>query len=138
MVFALGMSDMEAAERMRSVGREVLRSVIPGVLVINLHPQNVGETRAMHETLRAMVDDGFVPWNMAECLRWFKAADARGSEIEHTGGNCGRVSADGSGQGACECRRWAFQTRVARQATRVAAASAFRLAVASAVGRYTA
>ncbi len=85
MLFALGMADADAGEHMRMVGREVLRSPIPGVLVVNLHPQNVGETHAVHTALRAMVADGFVPWNMAECLSWFKAADARGDEVETSG-----------------------------------------------------
>ena len=85
MVFALGMTDADAGEHMRSVGRELLQSPIPGVLVVNLHPQNVAETRAMHEALCAMVEDGFVPWNMAECLRWFKAVDTRGDEVDAGG-----------------------------------------------------
>ena len=46
---------------------------LPGVF--NLHPQNVGETRAMHLAAAELVSAGFHHWTMRECLAWFSPRD---------------------------------------------------------------
>jgi hypothetical protein len=75
--FASGMSDEDAAERVRNVADGIRQSGIPGVMVLNLHPQNVTETRAMHEATKEIIRSGFVPWNLRQCLEWFDARDGR-------------------------------------------------------------
>lgn len=79
MVFALGMSDEDAASRMRQYAADVAASGLPGVMVVNLHPQNVDECRAMHRVLREIVRMGFQPWTLADCWRWFAALDSGSS-----------------------------------------------------------
>lgn len=50
MLFALHLSEREAVRRVRAVVRQVERDQ-PGVLVFNLHPQNIKETRRLHREL---------------------------------------------------------------------------------------
>ena len=80
MVFALGMSDAEAAARVLGIGSAVRASGIPGVLVLNLHPQNVSETARMHEAARSLVEDGFAAWTLGQCIEWFAGRDRSGGE----------------------------------------------------------
>ncbi len=44
-------------------------------MVLNLHPQNVSETRAMHEAVKEVIRSGFVAWNLQQCLDWFSSRD---------------------------------------------------------------
>jgi hypothetical protein len=69
--FINGMSDSDAAKLVRQMADRVAESEIPGVIVLNLHPQNISETRAMHEELHNIVSEGFLAWNLRECLEWF-------------------------------------------------------------------
>lgn len=69
--FAGGMSDEDAAECVRNVADGIRQSGIPGVMVLNLHPQNVAETRAMHHAALEVIRSGFVAWNLRQCLDWF-------------------------------------------------------------------
>ena len=48
---------------------------LPGVVVLNFHPQNVVETRAMHVAATEPVGAGFHPRTMRECLAWFSARE---------------------------------------------------------------
>lgn len=73
--FASGMSDEDAAERVRSVADRIRQSGIPGVMVLNLHPQNVTETRAMHHAAMEIIRSGFVAWNLRQCWEWFAKMD---------------------------------------------------------------
>lgn len=73
--FASGMSDEDAAERVRCVADSIRHSGIPGVMVLNLHPQNVSETRAMHHAAREIIRSGFVAWNLRQCWEWFAKMD---------------------------------------------------------------
>jgi len=75
LVYALGYDDAAAAERVREVGNEIRRSRIPGVLVLNLHPQNVTDTPQLHRAARALVDDGFHAWSLEQCVDWFAQRD---------------------------------------------------------------
>lgn len=72
MVSALGMSDEESAVRFLGVCEEIAASGLPGVVVVNVHPQNFPENVALHRALRAAVDNGFVAWTISEMHEWFK------------------------------------------------------------------
>ncbi len=48
---------------------------IPGVMVLNLHPQNVEKSASMHRAVLDVAASGFVPWTLAECAAWFAARD---------------------------------------------------------------
>ncbi len=83
--FAAGMSDEDAAEGVRNVADGIRQSGIPGVMVLNLHPQNVSETRAMHYAAVEIIRSGFVAWNLRQCWEWFAKIDqsyTQVSEIE--------------------------------------------------------
>jgi hypothetical protein len=66
-----GRSDLECANCIFDLADSVRQSDIPGVMVLNLHPQNIGDTRAMHLAIHEVVKSGFIIWNMSECLSWF-------------------------------------------------------------------
>ncbi len=75
MVFALGLSDERAATRIGECAAEVMASGLPGVIVVNLHPQNIDGTRRVHAVLGEIARMGFVTWTMGDCRRWFEALD---------------------------------------------------------------
>ena len=77
-LFAGKMTDEDAARRLSEVVSEVRNSSIPGVLVLNLHPQNIDRSRALHAAAVDAVKQGFVPWNVGQCLSWFRSRDAVG------------------------------------------------------------
>jgi hypothetical protein len=81
-VFIHGDSGEQAAERVRTYGATVRSSGIAGVVVLNLHPQNLDATEAMHHAAMELLGDGFVAWNLRDCLRWFAARD--GSQTPDT------------------------------------------------------
>jgi hypothetical protein len=74
-MFALGKSADEASECIMSLGNDIRRSGVPGVIVLNLHPDNVGTTRSMHIAALELVKRGFYPWTIRECLEWFQSRD---------------------------------------------------------------
>lgn len=76
MVFALGRSDAEAATRVGECAAGILDARLPGVIVINLHPQNIDSTRRIHEVLGEIARMGFVTWTLADCRRWFSDLDS--------------------------------------------------------------
>lgn len=84
MVFAAGYSDRSAADRIADFGSQVLESPLPGVVAVNLHPQNVGETPQMHEAVRQLVGRGFLAWSLGECIEWF--ARREGAELRLVNG----------------------------------------------------
>lgn len=73
--FALNRTPQAAAECIFDCADRVRSSGVPGVIVINLHPQNVTETRLMHQAALEVIRAGFHPWNLAQCLDWFERAD---------------------------------------------------------------
>jgi hypothetical protein len=75
MVFALGLSDAAAAARIGDCAAGIRDSRLPGVIVVNLHPQNIDSTRRIHEVLREIARMGFVTWTLADCWRWFSDLD---------------------------------------------------------------
>jgi hypothetical protein len=66
-----GRSDLDCANCVFDLADSIRQSAIPGVMVLNLHPQNVGDTRAMHLAIHEVIKSGFIAWNMIECLNWF-------------------------------------------------------------------
>ncbi|HET9473627.1 MAG TPA: hypothetical protein VFO82_07020, partial [Steroidobacteraceae bacterium] len=76
-VFISGMTPAQSAECVLSLVREVRDSAVPGVIVLNLHPQNIAETRAMHEAVVAVAKQGFLPWTMHDCIAWFACRDGQ-------------------------------------------------------------
>jgi len=77
MVFALNKSDADAADRIRGLANQIVANGIPGIIVLNLHPQNISETRKMHHAVLEIIDAGFHPWTIKECLTWFCHRDGQ-------------------------------------------------------------
>lgn len=73
--FALNRTPQAAAACIFDCADRIRSSGVPGVIVINLHPQNVTETRLMHQAALEVIQAGFHPWNLAQCLDWFERAD---------------------------------------------------------------
>lgn len=71
-----GMSDEDAADRIWMLADRIRQSQLPGVMVLNLHPQNVSDTRAMHLAAKENVRGGFVAWNLRQCWEWFARMDS--------------------------------------------------------------
>ncbi|WP_375775725.1 GNAT family N-acetyltransferase [Bradyrhizobium sp. ma5] len=71
-VFVHGWNDDQSADCIFGLADDIRKSGVPGVIVVNLHPENIDKTRGMHHAVRKVVDDGFVPWTMSECLEWFE------------------------------------------------------------------
>lgn len=78
--FAGGMSDVESANCIIKFASNIVNSELPGVMVVNLHPQNVSQTKQMHYAIKQLISSGFIAWNMRECLKWFQ-----GSEVVRSG-----------------------------------------------------
>lgn len=70
-----GWSQEEARRRVVDYGRMVRESGLPGVLVFNLHPQNISEMQGLHQAVHDLVAEGFLAWNMRDCLDWALQAD---------------------------------------------------------------
>lgn len=67
-----GRPDADAARCVHELADAIRASGIPGLIVLNLHPQNVADTRAMHAAAREVIRSGFLPWTMSDCLSWFE------------------------------------------------------------------
>jgi hypothetical protein len=73
--FISGMTDADAARCILDMADRIRNDIVPGVMVLNLHPQNVAETRAMHRAVLQVIDSGFVAWTVRECMGWFQNYD---------------------------------------------------------------
>lgn len=73
--FISGMTDEDAGKCVTNLASEIRTDGIPGVIVINLHPQNVGETKAMHLAALEVINSGFIAWSVRDCLNWFESVD---------------------------------------------------------------
>jgi hypothetical protein len=83
MVFALGLRDAQAAQRVRRLARQV-EGDRPGVLVFNLHPQNVRETRKLHAEAVALAGrPGWIAIGLESYLDWLQVL--RGVEVQRRG-----------------------------------------------------
>ena len=76
-VFIQGRQGRAAGDVVRRLGRQVRDSGVPGIVVLNLHPQNIDQTQDMHVAAHELVQDGFVAWTMSEMIDWFRARDRR-------------------------------------------------------------
>ncbi len=65
-----GWSQEKARQKVVDYGRAVRESGLPGVLVFNLHPQNISEMPGLHQAVHDLIAEGFLPWNMRDCLDW--------------------------------------------------------------------
>jgi hypothetical protein len=70
-VFVHGWDDVQSAACVLDLANRIRESGVPGVIVINLHPENIDKTRGMHDAVLKLAQDGFVPWTMSECFEWF-------------------------------------------------------------------
>jgi hypothetical protein len=73
--FQLNMSDLEIAERLIDLASRIRQSGIPGIIVLNLHPENVHQCPETHITARELSRNDFVAWTMRDCWKWFNARD---------------------------------------------------------------
>ncbi|MEI8394544.1 MAG: hypothetical protein WCF85_07405 [Rhodospirillaceae bacterium] len=58
-----------------ATAQAIRESGIPGVMVVNLHPQNVSEAIGMHRAIIDVVRSGFHVWTLGDCIAWFAARD---------------------------------------------------------------
>jgi hypothetical protein len=72
----LGMDEDQSARCVFDAAQRIRESGVPGVLVFNLHPQNVAESLGMHRAALEVIASGFHPWTVRECLAWFEDRDA--------------------------------------------------------------
>jgi len=75
-VFALGLTAEGSATCMHDLADRIRASRVPGVIVLNLHPDNIAATAAMHHAAREIVRAGFLPWTIRDCFEWFETIDA--------------------------------------------------------------
>ena len=73
-VFVNNWDDRRSAQCIYELADRIRSSGVPGVIVLNLHPENVEKTRGMHEAARAVAKSGFVAWTLSECFDWFKSS----------------------------------------------------------------
>lgn len=73
--FALNMDGPQSARCIRNLADRIRTSKIPGVIVLNLHPQNVADTQHMHSVLHDLVNEGFLAMRFSDCIDWFLTRD---------------------------------------------------------------
>jgi hypothetical protein len=74
-VFALGMTDRQAARKIRSLASQIENSN-PGILVFNFHPQNIDHTRLMHRAVVKLARRrGWHCMGLESYLDWLKMLD---------------------------------------------------------------
>ena len=86
--FISGMTDEDAANCIKKLAQDIREEDIPGIIVLNLHPQNVGETKAMHKAALEVIESGFVAWTVRDCLEWFERIDDPERECKIAGKDC--------------------------------------------------
>jgi hypothetical protein len=74
-VFVNGWNDHQSADCIYKLADRIRESGVPGVIVLNLHPENIEKTRGMHEAAKRIAESGFVAWTLGECLDWFVSRD---------------------------------------------------------------
>ncbi len=80
LVLAMGESDAGAADRLRAAADRMRSDRMPGVIVLNLHPENTAQTTALHGAAVELVREGFHPWTLGACIDWFHNRDSRGTD----------------------------------------------------------
>ncbi|HEY1301011.1 MAG TPA: hypothetical protein VGF07_10980 [Stellaceae bacterium] len=74
-LFIRGMDRTQSADCVLETAQRIRDSGIPGVLVLNLHPENVEAAEGMHRAVLELTNGGFHPWTIRQCLEWFAARD---------------------------------------------------------------
>jgi hypothetical protein len=77
-VFINKLDGPAAGDVVSALGRAVLASGVPGIIVLNLHPENIESTREMHAAARELLRDGFLAWTMQDVLDWAEERDGLG------------------------------------------------------------
>jgi hypothetical protein len=70
-MFIRDWDDATAFNSVVSYGRRVVESDVPGVLVLNLHPENHARAAPMHAAARELVRCGFLAVTLGEAIAWF-------------------------------------------------------------------
>lgn len=83
-VFALNWSDEQCTRCVKDCAQSIRESGVPGVIVLNLHPDNVERTRALHEAARSVVAGGFLAWTLRDCIAWFQDRDGAARDADAT------------------------------------------------------
>ena len=71
----MNIDDEDSADLVKCIAHDVLDNGIPGVIVCNLHPQNIETTKVLHRSLLELEADGFLIWNMSQCHDWFTSME---------------------------------------------------------------
>lgn len=71
MLFTSQYTSQTAVKKIYDFANEILYSAMPGVIVFNLHPQNIEQTVCLHEAVLDLIKDGFYPMTMSQCRKWF-------------------------------------------------------------------
>jgi hypothetical protein len=85
-VFILGLTPEQSAASIHGMADRVRASNVPGLIVLNLHPDNIEATIAMHHAVREVVASGFLAWTMRDCLEWFETVDLGSNRYVRPGG----------------------------------------------------
>ena len=70
-LFALNYSKEQSAQCVFDLADQILRHPVPGIININLHPQNIDRSMSMHYAVLELIENGFYPMTMQQCYRWF-------------------------------------------------------------------
>jgi hypothetical protein len=81
-VFVHGWDDAQSADCVHRLAGSIRSSGVPGVIVLNLHPENVAKTKGLHDAALELVRTGFVAWTMSECIAWFAGGNAMPVEAQ--------------------------------------------------------
>lgn len=76
-VFINGCTAKEGLKCIYDLADTIILSNIPGIIVINLHPQNFHDTMFLHHAMLELIKNGFHPWTVSECYQWFYKRDCR-------------------------------------------------------------
>ena len=81
-VFALRFTAEQSAACIHGMADKIRSSGVPGLIVLNLHPDNIESTLAMHHAAREVASNGFLPWSMRDCLEWCESIEGRAGEAK--------------------------------------------------------
>jgi len=76
-LFLLNMTDAQLADRLMYLANRIRLSGVAGVIVLNLHPENVNSCPQTHEAVRQLARSDFLAWTVRDCFKWFNAVDAQ-------------------------------------------------------------
>jgi hypothetical protein len=71
LIFVNKIDDKKGSEYIYSLADSIRSSQMPGVMVFNLHPQNIELTKHLHYAVLDLIKDGFVPMTIREAHDWF-------------------------------------------------------------------